>query len=163
WVSGMSNGAFAVLLFGFACGCSERTGTGAETSRALSAALSSSRANAAFGFESLTDWTISSGAPSLIATPKTEGQTALRLQGPTRYTTVTSAAFPLSASDLGPLGSGAITFDLVLPQQQPNPFWYGDLQLFVGCPSRGLIGAPVGQVMLTGKPLGAFFRPAFDT
>jgi choice-of-anchor A domain-containing protein len=151
----------AVGLLAGALGCDERK---LDEATARPRALSSAQANDAFGFESLADWTISAGTPTLVTSPRTEGQRALQLQGPTWYTTIISRPIALSTADLAPLSASGrpILLDLELPFQQPDSSWFGDVELFVSCPSHDIENAPVGKVPLTGKPLGTFIPLSFD-
>lgn len=129
---------------------------------AVAAALSSPAASAAFGFESLAGWTVSSGTRSL-GTPRTQGQTALLLQSPVNYTTLTSAPLALTAADLAPLTQEGsyVAIDMSLPVQQPNPYWFGAAQMFLSCPDRGVYNAYLGQHELTGKRLGSYLTYRF--
>jgi RHS repeat-associated protein len=54
-----------------------------------------------------------------------------------------------SIGDAGPLA----LLDIMLPTQQPNPSWYGLVQLYVSIPSLGVNHEFVGQVELSGLPL----------
>jgi hypothetical protein len=49
-----------------------------------------------------------------------------------------------------------------LPFEQPNPFWFGDVQLILDAPSAGLFEHTVGVVGLTGLPLGQFVDLQFS-
>jgi len=81
-------------------GCNDDA-SGANDTEVVTGALSAA-ATAAFGFESLANWTISSGTKSL-GTPKTQGNTALRLQSPVNFTTIKSSTFAMTAADIAPL------------------------------------------------------------
>src|SRR5215203_5952929 len=73
-------------------GCSqgpESGGDSAPEAVGVSQEPLSASATAAFGFESLANWTISSGTATLGA-PRTQGQLALRLAKPVNHTTLTS-------------------------------------------------------------------------
>lgn len=100
------------------------------------------------GFEDLYDWT---SAIAVGQDPRhTQGSFSLALnaQG---FVTVKSRPFTLTRA-LGP----TITVDLLLPSPQVNPFFFGALQLYADCPSKGVNNAFIGQVELTGKPLNVF-------
>ena len=107
-----------------------------------------------FGFESLLDWTVSVGDTAL-SDNHTQGTYSMAID-PSNYTTVTSV--PINWS--GPLGT--ITFDIMLPTYQPNPWWHGDVQLIVNAPSAGLHNAYVGINLLTGLELGTWHTVSFD-
>jgi len=113
--AGLSVFAFSVA------GCGREANEPAPEVEQVSSALSATAA-ASFGFESLSNWTISSGKATL-GTPRTQGQTALQLAGPVNFTTITSKPTALTAADLAPLTQpGAfIAVDMALPTQQPNP------------------------------------------
>jgi len=117
----------------------------------------SATATAAYGFESLTNWTISSGKATLGA-PRTQGQTALQLAGPVNYTSITSKPLALTTADIAPLTQpGAfVAIDLALPTQQPTPNWYGTTQMYLNCQARGVYSQFLGQIELTGRRLGNF-------
>ena len=108
------------------------------------------------GLESAADWTVENGTLVGLSPTRTQGNSSLAVQ-PNGYTTVRSRL-------VGPLGnvSPAISFDLQLPTNQPNPFWFGAAQVFVSAPSIGLNNAYVGQRELTGLSTGSFVNLSFD-
>jgi hypothetical protein len=107
------------------------------------------------GFENAADWTISSG--SLQTTSDHVQGSAALAAFPINYALIESA--PLS--DL-PAASGNVSLRLKLPVQQPNPYWFGDVQMFVNLPSRGIYNQYLGIKLLTGSPTGQFLPVAFD-
>ncbi len=160
----------ALLATLAACSQSQPDGATERIAATRQAAVTSSAplppapcANAAvLGFESLGEWTASSGSLSLSAV-HTQGASSLAVAGPVNYTTITSVAITSSDAELAALAVGSsLELDLALPTRQPNPFWFGTLQLFVSAPSRGLNNQPLGgTVSLTGTPLGAFQTVTF--
>ena len=52
--------------------------------------------------------------------------------------------------------TSTLKLDVYVPPGQPNPYWFGAVQLFASCPSAAMNNAYLGQVELTGKPTGAF-------
>ena len=78
---------------------------------------------------------------------------AVNAQG---FVSLKSRPFPLT----GALSS-SLALDFFLPTQQPNPNFFGQVQLVVDCPSKGVQSAFIGQVDLTGRTLGAFNRLNF--
>ncbi len=108
-----------------------------------------------FGFEALGGW--QSTAPlSLSTAQKTQGQFGLSVGG-SNYRHVISAPFSTPPSPNG----ATLRVDFFLPGNQPNPFYFGAVQLFASCPSASLFSAYAGQVELTGKPTNAFSTLAF--
>ncbi len=97
---------------------------------------------------------VSTIQPSLSPT-HTEGSfsVAVNAQG---FVSLKSRPFALT----GALSS-TLALDFFLPTQQPNPSFFGQVQLVVDCPSKGVNSAFIGQVDLTGKTKGAFNRLNF--
>jgi hypothetical protein len=108
------------------------------------------------GFENPAQWTVSSGSKS--ASPvHTEGTVSLAIASPVNYTTIVSAALTSAGTELSGIAPGAaFRVDLQLPTTQPNPYWFGAMQMFVTSVSRGVYNQYLGQVELTGVPLGVF-------
>jgi hypothetical protein len=107
-----------------------------------------------FGFEDPAHWTSSVAVTS--STTRTQGTKSLAVAAK-NYVEVTSAALPSLTGVTSTIG-----MDVRLPSPQPNPYWYGFVQLVVSVPSKGVHNQYVGQVELTGKPLNQFFPVDFD-
>ncbi|HEY3807960.1 MAG TPA: LamG-like jellyroll fold domain-containing protein [Kofleriaceae bacterium] len=109
---------------------------------------SSFTAEQVLGFEDAGAWS----GPGIVGTvdePTTEGSAALAVK-PRGFSLYRSVPF----AEVGV--PRAIAFDLYEPTMQPNPYWLGAVQLYLECPTHGLYNAYVGQVELTGLPLGTF-------
>jgi hypothetical protein len=65
----------------------------------------------------------------------------------------------LSKEEAGP---DIVGFDLRIPTPQPNPSWYGTVELFVNIPSRGVHNQPLGTQMLTQWTPGQWRRAEFN-
>jgi hypothetical protein len=105
------------------------------------------RTSSLFSFDRLADW--SSPQATLTAAPAAlvrDGGGALAVENASGYFDVTSRSF--SNADLPPMSS-TLSVDLWLSRPQPNPYWYGDLQVFLNCPTRGLFDHPLGYVSLS--------------
>jgi hypothetical protein len=100
-----------------------------------------------FGFEDPMQWTTSSATLSLVTSPVTQGCGALGIAG-SGYIPITGAAFTAGGLSLSP----ALSVDLFIPNNQPNQFYLGALQMYLSCPSVGSNNQYIGQVELTGKP-----------
>ncbi|HEY5959068.1 MAG TPA: hypothetical protein VIV60_21065 [Polyangiaceae bacterium] len=112
------------------------------------------RLPAFMGFEDPTKpWTTT--GPGTLTTDKSTASEGLSSQGVNGcgYTPITSPVF--NTTELGVVGT-KIAFDVMLPTQQSNPNWYGAVQLHVNIPAANLNNAYVGQVELTGRPLGVW-------
>jgi len=107
-----------------------------------------------FGFEDPTHWTSTVAVTS--STTHTQGAVSLAVAAK-NYVEVNSAALP-SLTGV----SGMIGMDIRLPSPQPNPYWYGFVQLLISVPSKGINNQFIGQVELTGKPLNTFFPVDFN-
>src|SRR4051794_41022292 len=114
------------------------------------------------GFEVAAAWASSSGTV-LATTTRTQGEAALAITAPVRFTKIVSASIDSSATPLVGLGASnsAFAVDLLLPTQQPNPSFLGSLQLYVSVPSRNVHNQFLGNVDLTGRPLGVFRTALF--
>lgn len=108
------------------------------------------------GFEDAANWSIENGTIVGTTTTRTQGNAALEVQ--------TNGYTVLKSRLLGPLGqvSETLSFDLLLPQTQPNPAWFGATQLYVSVPSLGLYRQYLGQQELTGLSLGQFHQQHFS-
>jgi hypothetical protein len=102
------------------------------------------------GFESVTGWSTTRGVLS-SSSNHVQGTAALGVSNVAGNAQLTSV--PLST--LGSVSSN-LSLRILLPTSQPNPFWYGNVQLAVDAPSRGVHSAFIGQKDLTGLPLGSF-------
>lgn len=107
------------------------------------------------GFEVLNGWTLSQGSKSL---------SPLHSQGQHALAVTTGGWTEIVSVPLSTLGSSpeAATVDLRLPANQANPWWYGELQLYVSIPSQNIFNEYVGQVELNGKPLEQFLTHSFQ-
>jgi alpha-tubulin suppressor-like RCC1 family protein len=104
-----------------------------------------------FGFESAADWTSAAAAVTSVSSPITAGCAAVGVTGQ-GYIPVASAAFTTAGLTVTP----AISVDLFIPGNQPNPFWMGSMQMLLTCPSGNAFNQYIGQVELTGRPQQAF-------
>jgi len=109
-----------------------------------------SRTDATMGFEDL-GWTSAQALLSLSPTLHTQGCYGLNVGG-SGYMVVNSAPFSTPLTGV----TAALKLDAYVPPGQPNPSWFGAVQLYVSCPSGGIYNTYLGQVELTGKPTGAF-------
>lgn len=145
---------FAATLFTLAAlGCSRSQEEGVFSTRGALTLTSNAEI---LGFENPGQWTVSSGTKSSSAV-HTEGSVSLALASPVNYTTIVSAALTSQGTELSGIAPGAaFRVDLQLPTTQPNPYWFGAMQMFVTAVSRGVYNQYLGQVELTGQPLGVF-------
>jgi hypothetical protein len=108
------------------------------------------------GLEEPTDWSITGGTiVGSSFTNSTQGNASLVVQ-PAGYATLTS----LPMTSIGPVNP-KITLDIRLPAQQPNPNWFGAVQLFATLPSANIYNAFIGQVELTGLAVETFHTLEF--
>jgi len=98
------------------------------------------------GFENAADW----------STPVTHGSSGTATQGQASFS-VNAHGYVAIHSATFTHGAGVqVAYDLRLPTQQTNQYWFGQTQIFIDCPAHNLFNAFVGQVELTGLPLGVF-------
>ncbi|RYZ01853.1 MAG: hypothetical protein EOO73_34070 [Myxococcales bacterium] len=142
------------MCIGLLLGCASAPEGEAERDEdhaSISQALTSGEV---LGFESVAAWTATAGTLA-ASSDRVEGSASLSISN-AGYTTLTSAALaPITG--LGTTGSLSVK----LPTSQPNPWWYGQLDLRVESPSRGIFGTSIAHYELTGKPLGSFQELSF--
>jgi hypothetical protein len=135
-----------------ACG-GRTTDGGEETARASSALLD---AGAVMGFETTRGWTITSGALAL-SPQHTQGSYSITASGVTSASMVSQPLATLSGV------GGPVAFDVLLPQAQPNAWYYGQIELHVSIPSQGVYDSFVGMQLLQPPfALGSFQTLRFD-
>ena len=134
--------ALAALML--VLGCASRDGTEHTAVEASEITLSTD----VLGFESPTLWKAS--VPLSKSTDHSQGAFSLGVAAK-GYVPITSVPLPAPIK----LDS-TISVDLKLPLTQANPQWFGTLQMILNSPSSNIYNAFVGQIELTGLPLGAF-------
>lgn len=136
----------SLLLFASACVAGSEPG---ETEQAGT----SFTAQQVLGFEDARAWT-GPRITGVVDSPTTEGSGALAVR-PQNYSLYQSVPFAQSGIPR------EVTFDLYQPTTQPNRYWLGAAQLYLECPTHNLYNAYVGQVDLTGKPVGEYTTLSF--
>jgi hypothetical protein len=124
---------------------------GTPATPATKACATASPRDRLFGFEDPQSWSSTVATLSLVTSPVTQGCGALGIAGQ-GYMPINSS--PFDAAGL-PLKS-AVSVDLFIPNNQPNQFYLGALQMYLTCPSVNAFNEYIGQVELTGKPQNAF-------
>jgi hypothetical protein len=104
-----------------------------------------------FGFEDLANWTSTQATVSLATTPLTQGCAAVAVRGQ-GYFAIDGSGFSTSGLAI----NTAASVDLYIPGPLANPFWNGQAQMFLSCPSATFNHQFVGQVELTGKPINQY-------
>ena len=104
-----------------------------------------------FGFEDVSSWTSSQATLSSVTSPVTQGCGALGISGQ-GYMTINGQSFVSAGLTLAP----ALSVDLFIPNNQPNQFYVGALQMYLTCPSANVFNAYIGQDELTGLPQNAY-------
>jgi hypothetical protein len=125
--------------------------TGTPASAQVKGCLALSGRDRLFGFEDAASWTGTNAILRLVATPITQGCAALGINGQ-GYVPFTSAIFNTTALSV----KVALSVDLFIPQNQPNPSWLGALQMYLTCPEANIFNQYIGQAELTGHPRNAF-------
>lgn len=100
-------------------------------------------------------WTI--GGTAVPSAPTgSQGGTALQMAA--GYQSIDGPVF--RTSELSVVGD-KLLFDVFQPATVPNPYWLGDVQVFVSIPSAGVYMGHLGVVPLSGKPLGQWSTVEF--
>lgn len=147
----------AALALGFAfAACDGSTSSESERpfNREIKAGTTPAPDNAAvFGFEVGGVWTNNTGATLAQSTTQhSQGAASLSVR-PGNNGYVALASVPLSnLAEVSP----TLAVDVMLPRNQPNPYWYGTFQIYLNCPSRAIYSQFLAQVELTGKPREAW-------
>jgi len=133
-------GLCALLVSG--CGSSVEHGDG---SAKMESALAPSANEAVLGFEDPSTWAVTLGSIGGGETDSTatEGAASLAVH-PAGFGVLTSQPLLVLSAITGP-----VSYDLFVPSEQANPYWFGATQLYVTCPSRGVYNAFIGQAELT--------------
>jgi len=124
---------------------------GTPSTPATAACANASPRDRLFGFEDPQSWSSSNATLSLVTSPIRQGCGALGIQG-SGYMPINSVAFAAG----GLAVTNALSVDLFIPNNQPNQFYLGALQMYLTCPSVGANNQYIGQVELTGKPQNAY-------
>jgi hypothetical protein len=131
-------------------------GAGSEESLGNSSHALSVTATRTYGFESIQDWSPLWSSPQLLLSSlHTEGQSSLALHGG-GWMQIQSRALAKE----GPAPS-VVGYDVRVPNNPSNPWWYGSTELSFDAPSAGIWGQFVGQAELTNLPRGQFKRVEF--
>jgi hypothetical protein len=116
----------------------------------------SATATRTHGFESLEDWSPIYSSPLLaLSNAHSEGLKSLAVSGGGW-----SSFISRKLSNEGPAPT-VVGFDLLIPLAQPNPSWFGSVQLFVDIPSRGINSQPLGLRDLKAWTPGQWKRAEF--
>ena len=97
-----------------------------------------------FGFESTDEWSISQGTINLSEI-RTEGSYGIEVSGG-GYQELNSMV--ITTGNFSQV-SEQIKLDLLIGNNQPNPYWIGEIKLHANCPSAGVYNQHIGQVNLT--------------
>lgn len=143
----------ALLASSTAIGCSEGAKSEPDVG-SVSAALTPVAART-YGFESLSDWSLQVGrGPLELSNEHSEGAHSLSLRR--GYSLVQSRKLPKDGTTPSVVG-----FDVKIPQNPANRWWYGAAELFIDVPSAGVWWQYLGNVNLTGLQRGQFNRVEF--
>ena len=140
-------GAGLLLCSFVACGNAD------EQTQLTASALVVSQANV-FGFEDAAQWQSTVALSSSATHSQGAKSLGVKAKG---YVEVNSVAL----SSLTGVTS-MLSVDVQLPTAQPNPFWYGFVQLLVSAPSKGINNLYLGQQELSGRPLAQFVPLTFS-
>lgn len=109
-------------------------------------------------FENAAEWSSSQTTVSGTAEHVMDGLQGLEVPA-AGWTVVESRLF--DTAEL-PAVSNQMSFDVFVPDPQPNPWWVGDLHLRLSCPSAGLYDASIGHRSLTNLFDGEFNQLTFE-
>lgn len=106
------------------------------------------------GFENFNLWTIVSGGGHLADQKNhhTEGKHSMQIAG-NKWQLICSP--PIRTADIVSRSS-KIRIDIYVGKEQPNPWWVGQLQIFINCPSANIYNNYIGHADLTWLPRRTF-------
>jgi hypothetical protein len=130
-------------------------GCGAEPPEGVVTVSSALTNGDVLGFETPSGWSTTGGVLA-ASTTHVQGGFSLSVSNLPGGAQLTSAAL----STLSSVGQ-TLSIQIRLPTSQPNPHWFGSVQLSVNAPSRGVYSVYLGQKDLTGLPVGSFQRLDF--
>jgi hypothetical protein len=151
WMMHESRYANTLLLAALTLACSgapEELDVG-KNSEALSSADA-----LVLGFERTSDWTPTSGTIR-SSSSRTQGYASLGFK-PTQYGELRSRAISTLDS-----ATQKLAVDIRLPTQQPNPYWFGQVLMYVDCPQQGIYNQYLDQRPLTGLSVAQFHTLEF--
>jgi|SRR5687767_2920755 hypothetical protein len=138
WWQGRLAGAALIGLALAALGCAQEKAPQPTEQVARNTEALSAITIGPYGFESLSDWSAVNSTPTLsLSTTRVEGLRSLSVAGG-GWSSIQSRL--LVKEDPSPTVVG---FDLRIPSPQPNPNWFGLVQLFVSIPSRSINNLPL--------------------
>jgi M6 family metalloprotease-like protein len=105
------------------------------------------------GFEKAALWSVWVGSATLTnSTTKTQGTYSLQISG-NNFRQIMS--YPLKTNNINGVTSH-MAVDIYVPITQSVPYWWGQVQAYINCPSANIYNRFVGQKDLNGLPRGAF-------
>ena len=133
-----------VGLFALAVGGCDGSRQGEDHLELVDSGLATSTNEAVLGFEDAEAWSVTQGNLAVTTSQTTtEGASSLSLN-PSGFGVITSRPFAVRSAL-----TGSVSFDLFVPSDQANPYWFGATQLYLNCPSRKVYNAFIGQAELT--------------
>lgn len=136
-------------VMGAACDAGQKE---VEVTQRVAALTGDSSANV-MGFENASDW--SSTTPGVVlglSSTHTQGTSSLAVTPSPNQNWNPINSVPLSTLAASP----TLAIDVMLPTQQPNPYWFGAVQLYITCPSHNVYNDYLADVELTGMPVGVW-------
>ena len=148
--------ALGLLVF-VASGCGRPESEGQPTIGRLEFAIATLANEGVLGFEDPGAWTVTQGSIVSLATSpmSTEGASSLSVS-PAGFGVLTSQPFSVLSAI-----TGAVSYDLFVPSDQANRYWFGATQLYLNCPSRNVYNAFIGQAELTQLETNRFHTIGF--
>lgn len=116
------------------------------------------RTGSIMGFESDTLWSIIHSSGTLSSnTYRTEGKASLQISG-NGWQQIKSQ--DINTDELRNV-TNKLYVDLFMGNTQTNPYWTGQIQLYINCPSANVYNQYIGHVDLTGLELDKFSSLSF--
>lgn len=117
--------------------------------------------NLVMGFEDATFWHLINGSTGTLSENTsniTEGTSSMQVLG-NGFQQFQSV--DLKTDQIDAISSN-LKLDIFVGSTQPNPWWIGQVQLYINCPSAGIENQHIADANLTGLPLGSFSTVSFN-
>jgi|GEM_PF-1326290 len=112
------------------------------------------------GFEDASLWYFITGTGSLstVPYPATQGTGAMWIKG-NGWQQIKSV--DLKTTDINETSS-SLKLDIFVGNTQPNPWWIGQAQMYINCPSAGIYNQYIGLAELTNLSRGVYSTVSFN-
>lgn len=146
--------------YNYVNGRCDQMGFGRLNAFSAVSSISSSSGNDVFGFEDASLWNFISGTNGTLsnnASNKTEGSASMQVAGNGWQQ---FKSIDMNTEDINETSS-TMNLDIYVGATQSNPYWTGEVQFYIYCPSAGIFNQYVGNALLTSLQHNTFSTVSF--